>query len=439
MLQLGMSRDVQRRDVLKGVGVAGISVGLAGCTGNGNGNGEDTATDEGDGDMTEGDGDMSMQARVGVLLPETGDLGPLGTTIRDGALLAATQINDADVDVSVDTQIEDTQTDPQTGVSGAEALVDAGYPAVVGSASSNVNLTITRDVLIPNEVVGMSPSSTAPEVTDLEDDGYIFRTAPSDVLQGQALGLVADDEVGASSTATLFLNDAYGQALEQQYVNECEELGIEVTNRVSLEPEQASYSAQWRDTLDGDPDAVMVVAFPASGIQLFSDYYNDFAGDETIIIPDGLVDDTLPTEVDNDFENVIGTGPGAAGPGVEFFNESYQEEYSSSPQVFNAQAYDAMAVHILAQVAVGGDASGTDVRDNIPAVTEGDGTEVGPSELADGIGMLMNDESINYQGASSEVEFDDNGDPVSASYDLSEYDPSAGDDGLWVPFDSVSF
>ena len=437
-----MSRDVQRRDVLKGVGVAGISVGLAGCIGNGNGNGEDTATDEGNGTMTdgEGNGDMGMQARVGVLLPETGDLGPLGTTIRDGALLAATQINDADVDVSVDTQVEDTQTDPQAGVSGAEALVNAGYPSVVGSASSNVNLTITRDVLIPNEVVGMSPSSTAPSVTDLEDDDYIFRTAPSDVLQAQVLGLVAEDEVGASSTATLFLNDAYGQALEQEYVNECEERGIGVTNRVSLEPGQSSYSAQWQDTLDGDPDAVMVVAFPKSGVQLFSDYYNDFAGDETIIVPDGLVDDGLPTEVDNDFENVIGTSPGAAGPGVEFFNESYQEEYGSSPQVFNAQAYDAMATFILAQVAAGGDADGTAVRDNIRPVTEGDGTEVGPSELADGIETLMNDESINYQGASTRVEFDDNGDPPdSAPYDLSEYDPSAGDNGLWVAFDSVSF
>jgi ABC-type branched-subunit amino acid transport system substrate-binding protein len=435
-----MSRDVQRRDVLKGVGITGISVGLAGCNGNGNGNGEDTATDEGNGngDTTEGNGngngDMGMQARVGVLLPETGDLGSLGATIRDGALLAATQVNDADVDVSVDTQVEDTQTTPQAGVSGAEALVNAGYPSVVGSASSNVNLTITREVLIPNEVVGMSPSSTAPAVTDLEDDDYIFRTAPSDVLQGQALGLVAEDNVGASSTATLFLNDAYGQALEQQYVNECEERGIEVTNRVSLETEQSSYSAQWRDALDGDPDAVMVVAFPASGIQLFSDYYNDFAGDETIIVPDGLIDDSLPTEVDNDFGNVVGTSPASAGPGADFFASSYEEEYGGSPQVFNAQAYDAMAVHILAQVAAGGDADGTAVRDNMRPVSNPDGTEVTPSELTNGIEMLMNGEEINYQGASSPVNFDDEGDMRAVTYGIFEVE-----DRNFEQVDSIEF
>ena len=431
-----MSRDVQRRDVLKGVGVAGISVGLAGCTGNGNGNGDDTATDEGNGTMTdgEGNGDMGMQARVGVLLPETGDLGSLGTTIRDGALLAATQVNDADVDVSVDTQKEDTQTTPQAGVSGAEALVNAGYPAVVGSASSNVNLTITREVLIPNEVVGMSPSSTSPDVTDLEDNDYVFRTAPSDALQGPVMAQVANDRVGASTTATLYLNDAYGQALEETYVAGCEERGIEVTNRVSLEPEQASYSAQWQDVLGSDPETVMLIAFPASGIQLFTDYYNDFAGDETIIVPDGLIDDSLPTEVDNDFSNVVGTSPASAGPGADFFASSYEEEYGSSPQVFNAQAYDAMAVYILAQVAAGGDADGTAVRDNIRPVANPEGTEITPSELADGIEMLMNGDEINYQGASSPVNFDDEGDMRAVTYGIFEVE-----ERNFAQIDSIEF
>jgi len=369
-----------------------------------------------------------------VLLPETGDLGSLGTTIRDGALLAATQVEDADVGVSVDTQVEDTQTNPQAGVSGAEALVNAGYPSVVGSASSNVNLQITREVLIPNQTVGISPSSTAPAVTDLEDNDYIFRTAPSDALQGPVMSEVADGRVGAETTATLYLNDAYGQALEEQYVAGCEELGVEVTNRVSLEPEQASYSSQWQSALEGGPDAVMVVAFPASGIQLFTDYYNDFVGDETIIVPDGLIDDDLPGEVDNDFGNVVGTSPASAGPGADFFTSAYEDEYGSSPQVFNAQAYDAMAVCILAQVAAGGDASGTDVRDNMRAVANPDGTEITPDSLADGVEALQDGESINYQGASSPVDFDDNGDMRAVTYGVFEVE-----DRAFERIDSIDF
>jgi len=192
----------------------------------------------------------SFEAMVGVLMPETGDLGPLGVPIRDGALLAAQHVNDADINVTVDTRVEDTQTDPQAGISGAEAIVNAGYPAVVGPASSNVNLQVTDQVLIPNAVVGISPSSTDPAVTDLDDNDYIYRTCPSDLLQGPAMAdLAAGDLVGASTSGTMYLNDAYGQSLEEEYVASFQDNGGEVTDRVSFEPGQPSYSSQWTEVL----------------------------------------------------------------------------------------------------------------------------------------------------------------------------------------------
>ncbi len=193
----------------------------------------------------------SFTARIGVLMPETGDLGPLGVPIRDGALLAATQVNDAGINVDVETRVEDTQTDPQAGISGANAIVNAGYGAVVGPASSNVNLQVSDQVFIPNGVVGISPSSTDPNVTDLEDNDYIFRTAPSDLLQGPAMAdLAVSDTVGAASSGTLYLNDAYGQSLEESYVNAFEERDGTITERVSFEPNQATYTSQWSSVLN---------------------------------------------------------------------------------------------------------------------------------------------------------------------------------------------
>ncbi|MFC6772024.1 ABC transporter substrate-binding protein, partial [Halorubrum pallidum] len=195
--------------------------------------------------------DGEFTAQIGVLMPETGDLGPLGGPIRDGALLAATQVNDADLNVTVETRVEDTQTDPQAGISGANALVNDGFGAVVGPASSNVNLQVADQVFIPNGVVGISPSSTDPNVTDLDDNGFIFRTAPSDLLQGPAMAdLAVGDNVGASSSGTLYLNDAYGQSLEESYVNAFEERDGTVGQRVSFEPNQPTYSSQWSDVLN---------------------------------------------------------------------------------------------------------------------------------------------------------------------------------------------
>ncbi|MFC7230253.1 hypothetical protein ACFQMM_00585 [Saliphagus sp. GCM10025308] len=85
-------------------------------------------------------------------------------------------------------------------------------------------------------------------------------------------------------------------------------------NQVSFEAEQSTYSSQIGDALDGEPDVLMVVGFPQSGITLFRDYYSDYADDwdGSIIVPDGLIDSELPGEVGNEMEDVWGTAPSAA-------------------------------------------------------------------------------------------------------------------------------
>ncbi|MFC7215600.1 ABC transporter substrate-binding protein [Saliphagus sp. GCM10025334] len=412
-----MVHKLPRRKVLTGIGAAG-ALGVAGCLDGqgdgGNGNGNDT--DNGGAEI-----DYGGTVRYGVLMPETGDLGSLGGTMRDGALLVERQLSDS---LDFDVQTGDTETDPSAGQSAAQSLVDSGMPAVVGPAASNVNLQVTRQAFIPNQVVGMSPSSTAPAVTNLDDDGFIFRTCPSDALQGPVMAQVVEEDLEGSSTATLYLNDDYGQALESSYVDAFEEAGGEVMNQVSFEAEQSTYSSQIGDALDGEPDVLMVVGFPQSGITLFRDYYSDYADDweGSIIVPDGLIDSELPGEVGNDMEDVWGTAPSAAGPGADFFADLYEEEFGSAPEVFNAQSYDAAAVITLATISAGGDeVDGTAVRDNIPVVANPEGEQYGPSELADAAAAVAGGEEIDYVGASSPVDFDDNGDQVSVAYDVMRY------------------
>jgi len=424
-----MVRDIERRDFLKsasGAGVVGLTA-LAGCTGDGgdgtDGDGMDDGTDEGDGmdDGTdEGDGmdGGGRELSYGVLMPETGDLGSLGQIIRDGALLPARQL-EGETDFTIDVETADTQTDPQVGISAAQNLVDAGYPAVVGSASSNVNLQVTRQVFIPNEAVGISPSSTAPAVTELDDDDYVYRTAPSDALQGPVIAQVAASNLDASTAGTLYLNDNYGQALEEAFVQAFEEEDGQAVNRVSFEPEQASYSSQIGEALNDNPDVLLVVGFPQSGITLFRDYYDGYASDYDvpIIVPDGLIDEGLPEEVGNPMNNVYGTAPAASGPSADTFAQLYEEEFDREPGVFNAHAYDAAATVLLANAAAG-ENDGTGVRDNMRTVANPEGTEVTADNLAEGLQMAADGEEVNYQGASSQVNFDDNGDMQAVSYDV---------------------
>jgi ABC-type branched-subunit amino acid transport system substrate-binding protein len=397
-----MPRKVQRRDVLKGVGAAGVGIGVAGCLGNGDG--------------SESGG---RELKQGVLLPLSGDLANLGQPIRDGAILPAAEL-EGETDFGIDIQEEDTETNPQAGISGADALINAGYPAVTGPASSGVNMQVTQQSLIPNGTVGCSPSSTAPGVSNLEDDDYVFRTAPSDALQGQVIAQVGAEELGGSTAATMYVNNDYGQALSEAFAETFQnEHNGEVQQQVSFEKEQSSYSSQLESALGDGPDLLVVVGYPASGVQLFRDYYSDFDTGEDIVVTDGLIDNDLPDEVDNDMANVTGTAPKSSGPGRDSFDSLYQDEYDREPGVFNAHAYDATAVCLLANV-YGGETSGEVVRDNMRRAANPEGEEFGPGELAEAIEAADAGDDINYQGASSSVDFDDNGDMVAVSYGIYE-------------------
>ena len=189
-------------------------------------------------------GGMGRTIDVGILLPETGDLASVGGPMIQAAQLPARQVNNSDLDVEVNAQVEDTQTSPSAGVSAAEALVNAGMPSVCGSASSGVNVPVSQEVFIPNQIVGCSPSSTALSVTNLEDDDYIFRTAPSDQLQGRVMAQVASERLENSTAATLYVNNDYGQQLSERFTGVFEDtFGGTVTNQVAFNIGESSYTS----------------------------------------------------------------------------------------------------------------------------------------------------------------------------------------------------
>ena len=387
-----MSYNIDRRDVLKGIGVSG-TVAIAGCAGNG------------------GSGGRTLSQ--GILMPLSGGLGNLGQPIRDGAVLPI-RLLEGETDFTIDSQVEDTQTDPNAGQTAASSLVDAGYPAVTGAAGSEITIQVAENVFIPNNVVACSPASTSPAITDLDDNNLIWRTPPSDALQGQVLAQVATDNEGAETAATMYVNNSYGQALSDSFVSA---FSGTVQNEVSFPKGASSYSSQLSQALSDDPDIVVVVGYPESGVQLFRDYYSEYDGSTPFLVTDGLQDGDLPSDVGNAMTNVQGSAPSAAGPGREFFATEYQNEFDSEPGVFTSQAFDATAVCLLANAAAG-ENSGSAIAEQMQAVANPGGEEVTPSTLADGLAMAAEGTEIQYQGASSPVNFDENGDLTAATYEV---------------------
>jgi ABC-type branched-subunit amino acid transport system substrate-binding protein len=198
-------------------------------------------------------GGFGRTVEVGILLPETGNLASVGEGMINAAEIPAMQVNNADIDLEVNTQFEDTNTNPNTGIQAANSLVNAGVPFVCGSASSGVNVPVSQEAFIPNQVVGCSPSSTALSVSNLEDDDYIFRTAPSDLLQGRVMAQVASERLEAETAATLYVNNDYGQQLSEQFSSVFEEdFGGTITGQIAYNQNEGSYTSVIQEALGGN-------------------------------------------------------------------------------------------------------------------------------------------------------------------------------------------
>lgn len=414
-------------------------VGLAGCTGgDGDGDGEDTTTpteadgdDNGDDTTTEeqnGGASMDRALKQGVLLPTTGGLADLGEPIKNAAVLPEVVL-EGETDFDLDFNVQDTQTDPNAAQSAAQELRNGGYPVVTGAASSEVSIAVYENVFIPSGIVGCSPASTSPDITDMNDNGLIYRTAPTDALQGRVLAAIATERHDASSAATMYVNNSYGQLLSDSFVSAFEERDGQITDEVSFQKGQSSYSSRLSQALDGDPDTIVVIGYPESGIQLFRDFYADFNSDVPILVTDGLRSSSLPADVGNSLDNVTGSAPLAAGPGRDYYEQQYREEYGlaedEDPGVFTAQAFDATAVCLLANAAAG-ENEGSAIAEQMQAVGNPEGTEVTPENLAEGLEMAANGEDVNYNGASSAIEFDDNGDLTAATYEYFGFQEGGG-------------
>jgi len=408
-----MQDRIKRRDLLRGIGAASAAsvAGLAGCLG-----------DSG-----------SNEIQLGLLMGVTGGLSALGPPIRSGAEGAIEQINEGDTDWSVDTRFEDTETAPDPGQDGAQAIVDAGYPMFVGALASGVSIPVANNVTLEEGVVQMSPASTAVPYETLDEDidgTFTWRTAPSDAFQGQVAANIARSDIGADSVSTIGRDDAYGRGLTDEFAAAFSDDGGTVEEELAIDPSNDSFTAQLQTALSPDPDMLYVVAFTEEGENLMRDFYEEFdQPDLPVMVPDGLQDAELPANSGQDvetFSNVTGTGPGISddvSTGLDAYLDQVGEDTDG---IFVRESYDAAAVLSLARVAADSD-DPTDIGEAIPEVTSGDGADVSAGNLVEGINMAANGDDIVYSGVSRPLEFNENGSVATPVYEYYEW--GTDDDG----------
>ena len=352
--------------------------------------------------------------KLGALMPMTGDLQAYGQTSLNGIELAAKEINDAGGVLGRDMQIElgDTQTNPQSGIDAAKQLVSIdGVSGIVGALSSGVTIPVSQSVTSKEGVPQISGASTSPVITGLDDNDFMFRTVPSDAFQGRALAEVVVED-GLSNVSILYVNNDYGEGLADSFEAAFEEHGGTVEQRNAFEQGNASYRGEVSGAADGDPQALVVIGYPESGITILRQaleggHFDRFVFTDGLKAPELI--DSLGAEV---LEGSFGTAPQAMTDtdSAEHFRGAYEGEHGEvPPKPFIDTAYDATwALALAAQAA--GSTDGEAVRDALRDVANPPGEQILPGEWSKAMELLADGEDINYTGASGSVDFDDNGD-----------------------------
>jgi ABC-type branched-subunit amino acid transport system substrate-binding protein len=356
--------------------------------------------------------------KVGTLMAQTGPLKEYGPPIKDGAVLAGKQM--AAAGFEIEWFHEDSETNPAPATNAAKKLVNINnVVAIVGALSSGVTLAVAESVTIPNNVILISPASTNPLVTVLPaDEGkdFLFRTCPSDSLQGVVAGKLAASY--NKTVSILYVNNAYGQGLAEVFTESFAKFGGKVLAAVPHDEKAAeSYTAELKKALAGNPDRLLVYSYPEHAKVYLKEAVEFYKYGRFLFCDGTKSEDLVEVLGAKRLEGQKGTAPGTVGgQAFDKFNEFYKAEFGRlPPKPFITNAYDGAAVIGLAAYAAkvkGLELTAANIRDHMRAVANPPGEVVIPGEFEKAFGLLKAGKAINYEGAAGSVDFDKHGDVV---------------------------
>lgn len=367
--------------------------------------------------------------KIGSLLPATGDLGSIGQQmIATVPLLVETVNQCGGVNGEPVTLVSvDDQTDPAAGTEGMTRLAEVERVAgVVGSFASSVS-TAALPIAVRNKVVLISPGSTSPIFTQQAKEGkfqgYWARTAPPDTYQAQALAKLASER-GFKTAGTVVINNDYGVGFEKEFVKAFEKFGGSLTNSskpTRYDPKATTFQTEAAAAFAGQPKAVAAVLYADTGSLLVKSAFEQGVSKGTqLLLTDGVYSADFVAKVGKTQDGksilagAIGTVPGANGKALDDFTKLWQEKQKRSLAPYAAHSWDAATILVLAAQAAKSN-TGDGIKSKLREVTNAPGTEV--TDVCKGLELLRKGEDINYQGASGNVDIDDNGDVV-GNYDV---------------------
>jgi branched-chain amino acid transport system substrate-binding protein len=403
--------------------------------------------------IVEGDYESDEALLLGVVVPTEGEAGTTGLSINNGIRLAMREFDQTANGLPPAPGLEarrplafvscNDKSDGDTAVLAARHLTSLGLPAIIGAAFSGITIKMATEVTIPAQTLLISPSATSVAITDLDDGGLVWRTAPSDIYQARAvvqyvpaieeavrdaLMLGAGDKV---RLAILHKGDAYGSGLGKAVEKDLLLNGaaaLATSNSGSYlrfdygDPDNTSanpprYEQAVQQALSLAPHILLIFGTAEGVVDVFQPIEGGWqaAHRARVMFSDGGVVNQLWDYVGTNAElrrRVTGTVPGTMNSLFLAFRGEYNTQYmddGTSPDVFGAAgAYDATYLLAYSAVSIGGaQITGPALAEGLKKmVPPGIPVNVGTDAINGTFTTLLNGEPIDFDGASGPLDFD---------------------------------
>lgn len=349
-------------------------------------------------------------ATIGFIGGFTGPIESLTPPIFGGAELVVKQINEQGGVLGGELKLisADGACDATAAAAAADKLINTdNVTGIVGALCTGETIGAFNGSGLSGGVVFISPASSAPALTTLEDNDLVYRTTPSDALQGVKLAnlLLAK---GVNDIAITYVNNDYGKGFADALAAAYTAGGGTIAANLAHEEGKADYRAELGN-LVASQNLVILAYANASGNTVLRQAVES-GNFTTYVGGDGMVGDDLLNGIDAAaVEGLIATRAGApTGEAVDIYNAFTGENFTANA-TYAPQAYDAAFLLALA-IEKNGSTSREGLAAALRDVSSAPGEKILPGEWTKAVELIKAGTDIDYEGAGGPLDFDAAGD-----------------------------
>jgi branched-chain amino acid transport system substrate-binding protein len=283
---------------------------------------------------------QSEKINVGVLLPLTGNGALYGKYVKDGALLAISELNSTRYNVT----IEDTKTTSKDGISSANKLIlKDNVPIIIGPMSSSVANSVGK--ICQSKKVIMITTASAPSISTLGN--YIYRIYPSDSYDGSFLAQQIIKQ-NLLKSIVIYLNNDFGAGMVKVFEETYKKEGGRIIDKFAFEPNQQDFTILVSKIKEKKIDNLFIIATQKEYISIINNMENINIKDIPIFTPVNIEDKVVTNAISSAMLNKIQYSK----PVFDLDNNStaiqnsfkklWSKVYKEKPNIFNAYGYDSI-------------------------------------------------------------------------------------------------